>query len=69
MSASVLLRDETKNITGRVAARNTAQNKRIFLYGSGFFAGTGSGLVTRVSMYPFSVSYFFAHCKPLRGIF
>jgi hypothetical protein len=66
ISASVLLREETKNMTGSIAAKNTAQNKNIFLYGSGFFAGGGIGVVTRVSIYLLSVSYFLGQCKHLK---
>ncbi len=66
ISASVLLREETKNITGSIAAKNTAQNKNIFLYGSGFFAGWVIGVVTRVSIYLLSVPYFLVQCKHLK---
>jgi hypothetical protein len=62
----VLLSEETKNITGSIAAKNTAQNKSIFLYGSGFFAGVVIGVVMRVSIYLSSVPYFLAQCKHLK---
>jgi hypothetical protein len=50
-----------------MAAKNTAQNKSIFLYGSGFFAGAGTGLVARVSIYFFTIPYFLPQCKPIEA--
>jgi len=64
MSESVLLRDETKNITGNMAAINTPQNKRIFLYGRLFLGGTTAGLVGIASIVPPKIPYILSQCKP-----
>lgn len=64
ISESVLLRDETKNITGKMAAINTPQNKRIFLYGTLFLGGIMAGVVGIASIVPPRIPYIFAQCKP-----
>lgn len=63
MSESVLRRDDTKKITGNMAAINTPQNNRIFLYGRLFLGGTTTGLVGIASIVPPRIPYIFSQCK------
>jgi len=53
------LREETKNITGKIAAINIPQNNRIFLYGRPFFGGTTTGIVGIASIVFPRIPYIF----------